>query len=114
MNKIIKVNFLKRGAPSSLLGLTLDGSRLEGVVLRRSNGLLQVNQRFTAVLSLDPLTNEPELVGREILNHLEAAGVRERRCVVALPLKWALAAHTPAFYRLKPSADFQRTWRRCR
>jgi hypothetical protein len=28
------------------------------------------------------------------LNHLEAAGVRERRCVVALPLKWALTAHT--------------------
>jgi len=94
MNKIIPVNFLKRRVPSSLLGLTLDGSRLEGVVLRRSNGSLQVNQRFAATLSLDPLTNEPELVGREILNHLEAAGVRERRCVVAVPLKWALTAHT--------------------
>jgi len=94
MNNVIKVSFLKRRAPSSLLGLTLDGNRLEGVVLRRSNGSLQVNQRFTATLSLDPLTNEPELVGREILNHLDAAGVRERRCVVAVPLKWALAAHT--------------------
>jgi uncharacterized protein len=94
MNKIIQANFLKRRASMSLLGLTLDGNRLEGVVLRCSNGSLQVNQRFAATLSLDPLTNEPELVGREILNHLEAAGVRERRCVVAVPLKWALAAHT--------------------
>jgi hypothetical protein len=94
MSKIIKLNFLKRKAPASLLGLALDGSRLEGVVLRRHNGSLQVNQKFTATLSLDPLTAEIELVGREILNQLEAAGVRERDCVVALPLKWALAAHT--------------------
>ncbi len=94
MNNVIKINFLKRRNPSTLLGLALDGSRLEGVVLRRSNGSLQVNQKFTATLSLDPLTNDAELVGREILNQLQAAGVRERHCVVALPLKWALAAHT--------------------
>ena len=94
MNNIIKARFLKRRAPSSLLGLTLDGSRLEGVVLRRTNGSLLVNQRFSATLSLDPLTNEVELVGREIFNHLEAAGVRERHCIVAVPLRWAMAAHT--------------------
>jgi hypothetical protein len=94
MSKVIKINFLKRGTPSTLLGLALDGSRLEGVVLRRSNGSLQVGQRFSATLSLDPMTNEVELVGREILNQLEAAGVREHRCVVAVPLKWALACHT--------------------
>jgi hypothetical protein len=94
MSNIIKIKFLKRKIPSSLLGLGLDGSRLEGVVLRRSNGSLQVSQRFSATLSLDPLTNDAELVSREILNQLEAAGIRERNCVVALPLKWALAAHT--------------------
>jgi hypothetical protein len=93
MNNIIKVNFLKRGAPTSLLGMSLDGSRLECVVVRRTNESLQIGQRVAANLSLDPLTAAPELVGREILNHLEAAGVRERRCVVAIPLKWALAAH---------------------
>ncbi len=94
MNNVLKLSFLKRKAPASLLGLALDGSRLEGVVLRRHNGSLQVNQRFAVTLSLDPLTNDIELVGREILNHLQAAGVRERRCVVVLPLKWALAAQT--------------------
>ncbi len=94
MNRLIKLNFLKPKVPSSLLGLALDGSRLEGVVLRRINGSLQPSQKFTATLSLDPLTGEAELVGREILNHLEAAGVRERRCVVALPLKWTMVAHT--------------------
>ena len=94
MNNLIKINFLKRKTPSSVLGLAFDGSRLEGVVLRRHNGSLQPNQSFNATLSLDPLTSDVELIGREILNHLQVAGVRERRCVVALPLKWALAAHT--------------------
>jgi len=77
-----------------VLGLALDGSRLDGVVLRRTNGSLQLRQTFSVTLLLDPLTAAPELVGREIRNHLDAAGVRERRCVVVVPLKWALTAHT--------------------
>jgi len=93
MNNVLKLNFLKRGRPSGMLGLTLDGSRLDGVVLRRTNGALQVQQSFSVTLSLDPLTAAPELSGREIRNHLDAAGVRERNCVVGLPLKWALMAH---------------------
>ena len=94
MIDLTKFNLLKRPNPSALLGLALDGSRLDGVVLRRTNGSLQLQQSFSVALSLDPLTNEPELVGREIRNHLDAAGVRERHCVVGLPLKWALTAHT--------------------
>jgi hypothetical protein len=94
MNNVLKLNFGKRKKLTSLLGLALDGSRLEGVVLRRNNGSLRVLQSFSAVLSLDPLTAAPELVGREIQNHLEAAGVRERYCIVGLPLKWVLTAST--------------------
>jgi hypothetical protein len=94
MNNILKINFRKRKRLNSLLGLSLDGSRLEGVVLRRSNGSLRQLQSFSATLSLDPLTAAPELVGREIRNHLETAGVRERYCIVGLPLKWVLTAHT--------------------
>ena len=45
-------------------------------------------------LTLDPLTAAPELVGREIRNHLDAAGVREKNCVVGVPLKWVLTAQT--------------------
>ncbi len=78
---------------NSLLGLALEGSRLEGVWLKRSGDALQVAGSFAVTLTLDPLTAAPELVGREIRNHLDAAEIRERRCVVALPLKWALTAH---------------------
>lgn len=94
MKKVLKISFGKRRPASSVLGLALDGSRLEGVVLRRTNGSFQVRQALSVVLSLDPLTAAPELVGREIRNHLDAAGVRERECVVGVPLKWTLTAHT--------------------
>jgi len=90
----LKINFGKRKRLTSVLGLTLDGSRLEGVVLRRNNGSISVQQNFSVVLTLDPLTAAPELVGREIRNHLEAAGVRERHCILGLPLKWVLTAGT--------------------
>jgi hypothetical protein len=94
MNNILKINFGKRKQLTSVLGLSLDGSRLEGVVLRRNNGSLRVLQTFSAALTLDPLTAAPELVGREIRNHLEAASIRERHCIVGLPLKWVLTATT--------------------
>lgn len=93
MIDLLKLVSRKRRAPSALLGLALDGNRLDGVVLKRTNGSLQLLQTFTATLSLDPITADPELVGREIRNHLDAAGVHERHCVVCLPLKWAITTH---------------------
>ena len=93
MIRLPKSDLLKRQRLTSLLGLALDGSRLEGLALRRTDGALHVQQSFAVSLSLDPLTNDPELVGREIRNHLDAVGVRERNCIVGLPLKWALTTH---------------------
>ena len=82
----------KRGG--SVLGLSLDGNRLEAVVLRRNNGTMRVRQSVSADLTLSPLTDDPELVGREIRNHLDKAGVRERSCAVCLPLGWLLTLQT--------------------
>ena len=93
MINLPKLNSTKRKNLSAVLGLMLDGSRLDGVVLRRTNGSVQAQQTFSVTLSLDPLTADPELVGREIRNHLDAAGVREKHCVVGVPLKWALTTH---------------------
>jgi hypothetical protein len=94
MKPDFKFNFRKRKKLTTVLGLALDGSRLDGVVLRRTNGALQLLQSFSAQLTLDPLTAAPELVGREIRNHLDDAGVRERNCIVGVPLKWVLTAQT--------------------
>ena len=94
MTKSSPSNPLKQPRAAALLGLALDGSRFEGVVLQRTNGSVQVQQTLGVALSLAPLTDDVALVGREIRNHLNAAGVRERRCVVCLPLSWALTVHT--------------------
>ncbi len=94
MKPDFKINFRRRKKLTTLLGLALDGSRLDGVVLKRTNGSLAVWQKFSAQLALDPLTAAPELAGRELRNQLDAAGVRERHCVVGVPLKWVLTAAT--------------------
>ena len=79
---------------TAVLSLVLDDGKLEGVVLRRTNGALQKLQGFSAGLTLDPLTAAPELAGREIRNQLDAAGVHVRDCIVGVPLKWVLTAQT--------------------
>jgi hypothetical protein len=85
----------KRLPGSSLLGISLDGHRLEAVVVRRSGDSFHAQNAFGASLELNLLTNDPELVGREIRNHLDKAGIDERHCAVCLPLDWALTLHIP-------------------
>lgn len=89
------IDLLKKQRLSSVLGLAFDGNRLEMVVLRRTNGHFQTQQSLSVTLALSPLTGDPELVGREIKNHLEQAGIRERRCAVCLPLSWVMTLQTP-------------------
>ena len=75
---------------SSVLGLSFEGERIEGAHLQVAGGGVKIAQTVSASLTLDVLNAEPELIGREIRNHLDAAEIRERRCVVCLPLQWAL------------------------
>lgn len=92
------MNAPKKTTATSLLGLVLDGNRLDLVSVKRTNGSVEVRHSATATLTLDPLTNDSDLVGAEIHTHLEKAGVRDRRCVVGVPLNWALtlAVKVPA------------------
>lgn len=80
----------RRRPGNSLLGLAFDGSHLGGVQVRRTNGAVAVKKTFNVTLSLDPLTAEVELAGREIRKQLDAEQIRERWCAVCLPLNWAL------------------------
>ena len=88
------IDLFKSKRAASVLGLALDGNRLEAVVLRRSNGSIHVRQTVSASLALSPLTDDPELAGREIRNHLDAAGIHERRCAMCLPPSWLLTLQT--------------------
>jgi hypothetical protein len=86
--------FPTKRLPTTVLGLALDGNRLAGAVVRRSNGSLRVQKTFSATLTLNPLNSDPALVGREIRNQLDAAGIKERNCVFCLPLSWVLSIQT--------------------
>lgn len=79
---------------SSLLGIAIEGKRITASVAHRAGGRIRLGRTFQSPLSLDPLTDDPELVGREIRNHLDDARIRESRCVVCVPLKWALTFGT--------------------
>ena len=79
---------------TSLLGLALDGHRMHAVLLRRNNGSALVQNSAAASLQLNLLTDDPQLVGREIRNHLDRAGLTTRACSVCVPLEWALTAQT--------------------
>jgi len=88
------IDLFKSKRSASVLGIALDGNRLEAVALRRSNGTVQVRQMISASLALSPLTDDPELAGREIRNHLDAAGIHEKNCAVCLPPSWLLTQPT--------------------
>ncbi len=78
----------------SVLGLTLTGGQLRACHVTRAKHGLEVVKTVSAALSLDILHPEPELIGREIKNHLDEAGIRERQCVVGLPARWVLSQLT--------------------
>jgi hypothetical protein len=88
------MNLTRKKSSHAVVGLTLDNGRLEAALLRRSNGTVDVRKFSSTPLTLDLMRNEPELVGREIRNLLDAAGIKERRCVVGLPPEWVLSLHT--------------------
>lgn len=79
---------------ASILGLSFESGKLGLCLMQRSGGRLRVGKSLTLPLTLDPLNDEPELVGREIRNHLDEAGIHERHCAVCLPLKWMLTLNT--------------------
>lgn len=89
------MNWTRPKRSQAVMGLTLENGRLEAVMLKRTNGSVEVKKTLNVPLTLDLLRNEPELVGREIRNLLDAAGIRERRCVVGVPPDWVLSLHTP-------------------
>jgi hypothetical protein len=76
--------------PPSFLVLAFEPGHLRAALVRRGKSAPPEVRAFSAPLALELLHPEPELVGREIRNQLEAAGVAERHVVVALPPAWVM------------------------
>lgn len=78
----------------SVLGLILNDGQLRACHMTRAKGRAEVVKAASAPLTLDLLHPEAELIGREIRNHLEAAGIREKHVVVGIPPRWVMSQHT--------------------
>lgn len=101
---------------NSILGLTLDGRRLEGALLKRGRDGAQVAALAATELGVDPLEGDPQLVAGEIRDRLSANELKEKLCVVGLPLDWTLTAmiklpdlpeeHMDGFIRLQAEKSF--------
>lgn len=78
----------------SVLGLAVADGQLRLAHVARAKNTVAVLKSATATLSLDLFHPEIELIGHEFKNHLEAARVRERHCVVAVPARWIMSQHT--------------------
>lgn len=86
--------FPKNRTPSTVVGLALDGNRLDAALVRRSNGSLRTLKTLSTTLALNPLNSDPALMGRELRKALDEAGIKERNCVVCIPLSWTLSVQT--------------------
>ena len=70
---------MKMQKATAVLSLTLDGGMLTAVEVKRSNGSVRLVKHLKAPITLDPLRDEPELVGREIRNLLDQAKIATKR-----------------------------------
>ncbi len=117
LNSTIKViNRFKSKRPLSLLAFNMEGQQIRGAVAHRQNGQVLLDHPIHFDLTVDPLNQDAELVGQEIRNRLNEAGIREKHCLVTLPLQWALtlqtelpdmpAEHEPDFLKLQAEKRF--------
>lgn len=79
----------KKLRPDSALALTLESSRV-AVSFATPGGAAR--EIASLPYGADAVAANAEKIGKELLAALDAAGVRERRCVLCLPPEWAFTA----------------------
>ncbi len=96
MIDLLKLGGGQRRKPKSVLGLSIDGTRAEGAVLRLTNGMLELGPTVSLQLPASPEAPGADLaaIGRALREQLDAAGVRERFCLIALPCTGLLVTQT--------------------
>lgn len=78
----------------AVVGLAFADGHLRLALAVRTKAGAETQRTAAAPLTIDLLQADPELAGQEIRNHFEAAGIREKRCVVALPSSWIVSQHS--------------------
>lgn len=84
---------MNRKRANSVVGLQISRHRAVAVELHRRAAGVQHGKRMAAPLSVDVLSGDKQLAGRELRTRLDEAGIRTRACIVCLPADWTMV-HT--------------------
>lgn len=79
----------------TLLGIELNSERMTVVSVSRGKPGFSVKNQISVPLTLDPLSQDPDLVGQEIRNHLDQMKIHDRQCIVSLPMQWVMCSSIP-------------------
>ncbi len=82
----------KRFQPRAVLAISLETAQFTVAVMRRDRAEVQAAESFTVPIGAEAVVADPERAGTALADELERARVRERRCVVCIPRKWAMSA----------------------
>jgi hypothetical protein len=79
---------------SAVLGITFEGGRIHVALVRRIGDSFELQRAFSAALSGNPATSDPQTLGLEIRQTFQQHNIKENKCVVALPVQWMLSLAT--------------------
>ena len=106
----------KKQIPSALLGIAFEGTRLQIAQVRRVGNSYEVQKGFDFELSASATNENSQALGQEIRAALQQQGIKENRCVVALPVQSVLSIATkipelpetdvPEFLNLEAERNF--------
>ncbi|MCP5521826.1 MAG: hypothetical protein H7A46_09800 [Verrucomicrobiales bacterium] len=85
-------SWLDRKTPGALVSVALEDNGLSVVLARQSAGRCQVARHFSLAIPAARIESAPEDAGRLLGEALQTHGITEKRCVVRLPLAWAMGA----------------------
>ena len=84
----------KRFQVRAALAVTIESGRTVVDHVRRDENTSRVLHSFTLPMGAEAVLADPERAGQRLAAELEAAGIRERRCVVCIPAGWAMTTST--------------------
>ena len=79
----------------AILAIGLEEHLAGAAVVEQSGGARVLGAAASFSMSLNLLKDAPDLVGSELRQHLDAAHIHVKRCILCVPARWLLCAQVP-------------------
>jgi hypothetical protein len=116
VKKIDLAELQKRLQSRAVLAISLETNEFTVALLKRETHEVRTGRSFSVPIGADAALADPERAGAALAEALEREHIRERRCVISLPRRWALTStgEAPemntedlrAFLELRAERDF--------